>query len=154
MIKRKGIFIMTEKSMKNLVKVTGILNIIGAALVVLSTIVSMASLSQALNSTGSNSFEAGFNAANSGPAMFITGPVKIIIGFVGIATFVLAIILLRQNKRFNLSNAAAILTLIAGIFAWVIIFVSLVLWIIAAVFLLRMKIKEGEENSNEISSQE
>jgi len=144
MIKRKGIFIMTEKSMKNLVKVTGILNIIGAALVVLSTIVSMASLSQALNSTGSNSFEAGFNAANSGPAMFI----KIIIGFVGIATFVLAI------RRFNLSNAAAILTLIAGIFAWVIIFVSLVLWIIAAVFLLRMKIKEGEENSNEISSQE
>ncbi|BDE08508.1 hypothetical protein ACQUED_07005 [Lactococcus lactis] len=53
-----------------------------------------------------------------------------------------------------MSNAAAILTLIAGIFAWVIIFVSLVLWIIAAVFLLRMKIKEGEENSNEISSQE
>ena len=150
MIKRKGIFIMTEKSMKNLVKVTGILNIIGAALVVLSTIVSMASLSQALNATGSNSFEAGFNAANSGPAMFI----KIIIGFVGIATFVLAIILLRQNRRFNLSNAAAILTLIAGFFAWVIIFVSLVLWIIAAVFLLRMKIKEGEENSNEISSQE
>ena len=74
--------------------------------------------------------------------------------FVGIATFVLAIILLRQNRRFNLSNAAAILTLIAGIFAWVIIFVSLVLWIIAAVFLLRMKIKEVEENSNEISSQE
>ena len=141
---------MTEKSMKNLVKVTGILNIIGAALVVLSTIVSMASLSQALNSTGSNSFEDGCNAANSGPAMFI----KIIIGVVGIATFVLAIILLRQNRRFNLSNAAAILTLIAGIFAWVIIFVSLVLWIIAAVFLLRMKIKEGEENSNEISSQE
>ena len=138
---------MTEKSMKNLVKVTGILNIIGAALVVLSTIVSMASLSQALNSTGSNSFEAGFNAANSGPVMFI----KIIMG---IATLVLAIILLRQNRRFNLSNAAAILTLSAGIFAWVIIFVSLVLWIIAAVFLLRMKIKEGEENSNEISSQE
>ena len=80
--------------------------------------------------------------------------IKIIIGFMGIATFVLAIILLRQNRRFNLSNAAAILTLIAGIFAWVIIFVSLVLWIIAAVFLLRMKIKEGEENSNEISSQE
>ena len=91
---------MTEKSMKNLVKVTGILNIIGAALVVLSTIVSMASLSQALNSTGSNSFEAGFNAANSGPAMFI----KIIIGFVGIATFVLAIILLRQNRRFNFNT--------------------------------------------------
>ncbi|BDE08507.1 hypothetical protein [Lactococcus cremoris] len=37
---------MTEKSMKNLVKVTGILNIIGATLVVLSTIVSMASLSK------------------------------------------------------------------------------------------------------------
>ena len=136
---------MTEKSMKNLVKVTGILNIIGAVLVIISTTVSIISLSQALNSGTPNDIQTAFSAANSGPALFI----KILIGIVGIATFVLAILLLRQNGKFNLSNAAAILTLLAGIFAWIIIFVSFVLWIIAAVQLLIMKIKEPEDTSIE-----
>jgi hypothetical protein len=123
---------MQIQTLKTLTRTTGILSIVLAVLSVISMIGNAAQMASGK----------GVLQAAAGNLIF-TLP----LGLVGLATFILAIILLANFGKFQLKKAGAVLALLAGIFAWLIVLVALVLAIIAAALLLRLKIAENDETN-------
>lgn len=133
---------MSKENFKRLAKATGILNFIGAGLVLLSILVAIALLLRAApNSSGESAFMVGYNAANTGFVLFL----KILVVLIGLATFVLSILLLIHEKKFGKTYTAAVLTLIAAVFSGIITYIALVLWIIAGCYLVTWKFTEDDK---------
>ena len=138
---------MKTETVKTIVKVTGILSIVGAALIVILFPLSIAVASSAVSTGGdfSSNFSSSLQAGMQNPML---NAMKVVIGLIGIATFVLGIIFLSQAKKVNQKVTAGVLVIIAGVFSWLITLVSLVLWIIAAALFLRMKFEVTEDSDS------
>jgi hypothetical protein len=115
-------------------KITAILSFVGVLAVIISMI-----YGGILGSQGKDFIE-------TTKALF---PVAIAIGLIGLATLVLGILLIVRLNKAGKPVVAGVLLIIAGGFSWIITFVALVLWIIAGIFLFRLKFDEDDEEEQE-----
>lgn len=85
----------------------------------------------------------------------IIGSILVVINFfvvaaIGIATLVLGILLATTLTKFGKKSTAAILLIVAGALSLLITYAALVLWVIAAVLLLRLKFDDDDAEPSDV----
>lgn len=123
---------MKKSSLQLMAKITAVLSFLGSVFVVINLAVGIVVASQ---------------GGSLGEVAAAALPLNLIIGMIGIATFVLGIILMVQFSRFGKPITTGVLLVIAGVFSWLITIVSLILWIIAGILLLLIKFDAGKSEN-------
>ena len=124
---------MRQKAFEKLKRAAALVDFLGVGLVILN-------MGQMIFRAFSLRRQAGESATDFGVRLGTSQlglTLIVLIGGLGLVGLVLAILLLRQNRKFGEKNTAAILTLLAGIFSWLATYVALVLWLVAGVLLLK-----------------
>ena len=138
---------MSIEKLRSNIKINGILAIIGAVLIVVSLVVGMA-LGVMYGMRGGDPIQAGLRVAGNPLVVFL----KIVLSLLGVATIVLGAMFISQGKKVNLTTTAGVLTIIAGAFTFFLSFVSLVLWIIAAVQFFKIQVPDQTNQAGPVDS--